>query len=328
MKTWRSLFLSAAIATGLLCGCGKAPPEDKPVPRDTPKSAPKQPKAEVNTANINNATASSATTYAVAALSQNNASVVAKSETRAVTVGDAGPAPSAEGVKAVAGNEAASVAPAVLAIGVPTSPPPQGAIVRLTATQGSKVRIDGTANIFHTRWAVEGKLIGGFIEAGPGFPIQPGQALNSGGIQAHVEAFIPVRSLKSVEDDGKPYSDKMDDIMYGKLKAQECPRILYRLTKLARRNAPEGGGTSYPCDAKGDLVVAGVTNSISMPVTVQPLGNNKVKISGSTEVKMTQFKIQPPEVNLIVGKIVTGDVVKLTVDWVVEEKKTVAAASE
>jgi hypothetical protein len=258
------LLPSLVMATGLLCGCGKTPPEKKPVPGDTPQTAPKQPKAE--------------TPAAVVPL----------------------PRP---------GASAASTA-----------------AVRLTATQGSKVRIDGTANMIHTRWAVEGKLIGGFIEAGSNFPLQPGHPLNSGAIQARAEAFIPVRSLKSIEDDGKPYSDKMDDIMYDKLKAVNCPKIFYRLQELVFRNTPQGDKTSYVCDAKGDLVVAGVTNSIIMPVNVQPLDNNRIKISGSTEVKMTQFNIQPPEVNLILGKLKTGDAVKLSVDWMVEQKKAVAAA--
>lgn len=32
---------------GLICGCGKAHPEKKPVPGDTPETEPKQPKAEL-----------------------------------------------------------------------------------------------------------------------------------------------------------------------------------------------------------------------------------------------------------------------------------------
>jgi hypothetical protein len=265
MKRWRSFLLSGVMLAGLACGCGKAPPEHKPVPGDPPSTAPKQPKAETPSA--------------------------------------AAPIPA---------PPASAAAPA--------------GVVRLAATQGSKVRIDGTANMIHTRWAVEGKLIGGFIEAGANFPVQPGQSLNPGGTQARVEAFIPVRSLKSIDDDGKPYSDKMDDIMYEKLKAVDCPKIFYRLKELVFRDTPQGDKASYVCDTQGDLVVAGVTNSVAMRVNVQPLAMNRVKISGSAEVKMTQFNIQPPEVNLILGKLKTGDAVKLSVDWMLEQKKAIAAA--
>mgnify|MGYP000902142743 CR=1 FL=1 len=125
-----------------------------------------------------------------------------------------------------------------------------------------KVRIEGTSNIHD--WQVEGKLIGGYLEVGPGFPVEPGQAATPGKVQAKVEAFIPVRSMASVEKDGKPYSTKMDDIMYEKLKAQEFPRIFYRLTELTlkepakskgpvcfrcQRRAGGGGGDQHHFDA-------------------------------------------------------------------------------
>jgi hypothetical protein len=325
MKTWRLFLLSGAILAGLLCGCGKAPPENKPVPGDTPQTAPKQPKAEVNTVHINDSTASSTTTYAVAAASQNNANAGAKSETHVLTVAESGAIPHADAVQSIARNEGA------VAIAVPTPVLPAPALaepdrLRLTATQGSKVRIDGTANMIHTRWAVEGKLIGGFVDAGPNF-LAP-QTANPGNIEAKVEAFIPVRSLKSIDDDGKPFSDNMDDIMYNKLKAQDFPKIFYRLHELLPRNTSQNHGTSYTYDAKGELVVAGVTNYFTLPVSVQPLGSYRVRIFGSTELKMTQFRIQPPEVNLVFGKLKTGDTVKVSVEWMVEQKKTVAAASQ
>ena len=43
----------------------------------------------------------------------------------------------------------------------------------------------------------------------------------------------------------------------------------------------------YEFDSRGDLVVAGVTNEITMPVFVLPLGNGRLKISGGTSLKMT-----------------------------------------
>jgi hypothetical protein len=46
-------------------------------------------------------------------------------------------------------------------------------------------------------------------------------------VHAKVSVFIPVRSLKSVEKDGRSYSDAMDEIMYGKLGAQANKRVTY-----------------------------------------------------------------------------------------------------
>src|SRR5438105_12014855 len=77
---------------------------------------------------------------------------------------------------------------------------------------GAKVRIEGTSTVHD--WQVEGKIIGGYLEAGPDFPMEPGQDVKPGKVEARVGAFIPVRSLKSIEKDGSPYSDNMNEIMY------------------------------------------------------------------------------------------------------------------
>jgi hypothetical protein len=183
---------------------------------------------------------------------------------------------------------------------------------------GSKVRIEGTSSIHD--WQVEGKLIGGYLEAGPGFPVEPGQSVQPGKVEARADVFIPVRSLKSVEKDGSPYSASMDEIMYEKLLLPTNPRILYHLTGLVLKEAPQGTNTSCVFDATGDLVVAGVTNKVSMPVNVTPLGDKKLKITGRTATKMTGFGIKPPAPAIALGLIRTGDEVKLIFEWVVGQK--------
>jgi hypothetical protein len=190
--------------------------------------------------------------------------------------------------------------------------------VRLDPLPGSKVRIEGTSSIHD--WQVEGKLIGGSLEAGAGFPLGPGQALAPGKVEVKADAFIPVRSLKSIEKDGRPYSDSMDDIMYGKLLQSAHPRILYHLDELTMKPAPTGTNTAFEFNATGKLVVAGVTNKISMPVTVLPLGTNKLKIAGRAAVKMTDFGIKPPAPAIALGLIKTGDEVTLSFEWVVGQK--------
>lgn len=189
---------------------------------------------------------------------------------------------------------------------------------RFDPVPGSKVRIEGTSSIHD--WQVEGTLIGGRLEAGPGFPIEPGQAVQPGKVEAKADAFIPVRSLKSVEKDGRPYSDSMDDIMYEKLLQPKHPRIQYHLESLVLKEAPAATNAPYVFDATGQLVVAGVTNKITMPVKVLPLGGKKLKITGQTTAKMTDFSIKPPAPALALGLIKTGDDVKLIFEWMVGEK--------
>src|SRR5437660_1315750 len=75
-------------------------------------------------------------------------------------------------------------------------------LARYNAKPGAlKMRIEGTSNIHD--WQVEGSIIGGYLEVAPEFPVQPGQAATPGKIEAKAEAYIPVRSLFSIEKDGK-----------------------------------------------------------------------------------------------------------------------------
>jgi len=199
---------------------------------------------------------------------------------------------------------------------------------RFYARSGSKMRIEGTANMIHTHWQVESPLIGGWLEAGPGFPTEPGQAATPGKVQAKAEVFVMVRSLKSVKEDGTPYDEAMDRVMYEHLKADTDPkaRILYRLTDLTLKEAPKSKDAPYVFEAKGDIVVAGVTNQVTTPINVLPQGDKKLKITGSGAVKMSDFKMQPP--TALAGALKTGDEVKLSFEWNVMQRAPAAAASK
>jgi hypothetical protein len=191
-------------------------------------------------------------------------------------------------------------------------------ITRFDSLPGGKMRIEGSSSVHD--WQVEGKLIGGFLEAGPGFPVEPGQTVAPGKIEAKAEVFVPVRSLTSVEKDGRPYSTRMDEIMYEKLKQPASPRIVYRLNELVLKEAPKTATNAYIFDAKGELVVAGATNQISMPVHITPLGGKKLRITGTTTMKMTGFGIEPPAPAVALGLIKTEDQVKVIFDWNVGQR--------
>jgi hypothetical protein len=193
-------------------------------------------------------------------------------------------------------------------------------MTKFYAKPGSKMKIEGTANMIHTHWAVESPIIGGYLEVGPNFPTEPGQAAAPGKIQAKAEPFVSVTSLKSVEDDGRPYSDAMDNVMYDHLKADKYKRIDYRLSELVLKEAPKAKDAPYVFDAKGDLVIAGVTNSISMPVNITLLGDKKLKITGSVAVKMSSFKLEPVNLTVAGVGLKTGDEVKLSWVWNVAQR--------
>ena len=194
------------------------------------------------------------------------------------------------------------------------------------ARSGSKMRIEGTSNIHD--WQVESPFIGGMMEVGSNFPTEPGQAVTPGKVEAKADVFIQVRSLKSIEKDGKPYMDSMDNVMWDHMKEPENKRIIYRLSELTLKEAPKAKDAPYVFEAKGDLAVAGVTNKITMVVNVLPLGEKKLKITGTTNIKMTDFKIEPPSPKIAMGLIKTGDDVKLIFEWVVGQRKVPAPAAK
>jgi len=191
-------------------------------------------------------------------------------------------------------------------------------MTRLDASPGKdmKVRLEGTSSIHD--WQAEGTIISGFLEVGPGFPLTPGQSVTPGKVPVHAEAFIPVRSLKSIEKDGSPYSEKMDAFMYEDLKSPPNLRIIFRVSELTLKEAPKAPDAPYVFEAKGELVVAGVTNTISFPVNVTPLGDQKFKVTGSTSLKMTDFHIKP---RTLIGILSTGDDVKIQFVWPLIQKK-------
>lgn len=190
------------------------------------------------------------------------------------------------------------------------------------SARGSKMRIEGTSNIHD--WQVESPFIRGMLEVGPGFPMAPGQAATPGKMDAHVSAMVQARSLNSIEKDGRKYSDSMDGIMWEHLKADKFPTIYYRLTELVLKEAPKSPDAPYLFDSKGDLAIAGVTNTISMPVSILPQADKKLKIAGSTTLKMTDFKIEPPAPKLALGLIKTGDAVKIIFEWMVAPRPAAA----
>jgi len=197
---------------------------------------------------------------------------------------------------------------------------PTGPLTRLTQRSGSKMRLEGTSTAHD--WQSESGIILGYVEVGPNFPLKPGQKVSAGKIEAKGEAKVKVTSLKSKNKDGSYYDDKMDDKMYNMLSYTNHPDIVLKLTGLTLKEAAKDANSPYLVDATGDLEVAGVTNTISFPAKVLPLGekggDTRVKISGEVPLKMSKFGMEPATMIVIVK---TGDDVTIKFDWVVGVKK-------
>jgi polyisoprenoid-binding protein YceI len=214
----------------------------------------------------------------------------------------------------------------LMAAALPVQAADQAIIYR--SSSGSKMKIEGTANMIHTTWWVQATFIIGSLQVGPGFPTEPGQAVTPGRVEAQAtNVAITVRSLKSVEKDGKPYDEKMDEIMYEHLKVEQYPAIRYRLDELTLKEAPKSTDAPYVFESKGQLAIAGITNPVSMTVNVLPLEGKKLKITGSTSVKMSDYKVGPVAPKIALGIIKTGDAVKLDFEWMLIQRPPPRAAA-
>jgi polyisoprenoid-binding protein YceI len=183
-------------------------------------------------------------------------------------------------------------------------------LVRYTAQPtGSKVKLEGTSTIHD--WTMEGTLIGGFLEVDSQFPASA--LTNAQAAKPAVQASIPVRSLKS-------YAKRMDEVMQEHLNATKFPKIEYRLIELKPKPATGATGAAQ-FDAIGALTVAGVTLTNTMPVTIERLEGNKLKVSGSTPLKMTDFKVEPPAPSILGMPVIkTGDDIKISFEWLTTVK--------
>lgn len=203
------------------------------------------------------------------------------------------------------------------------APPANTNFTRFDSKPGSNVRIEGTSSIHD--WQVTGKLIGGYLEVGAGFPTNASAPARPGKVEVRGEVFIPVSSMRSVTKEGNAYSTAMDDIMYEKFLDAKHPKIFYRVHELVLKTTPANAGLPFVFDSKGELVVAGVTNPISMPVNITLPAENSVRVAGNTAVKMTQFNIKPPAPGGMF--ITTGDDVKLFFEWIAVRKTAPATNS-
>lgn len=198
-----------------------------------------------------------------------------------------------------------------LAISVRTVLAADGAEAVRYAAQptGSAVKIEGTSTIHD--WTMEGALIGGSLEADTAFPESAqtdGQAA-----KPNVRVVIPVRSLKS-------YSRKMDEVMQEHMNESKFPRIEYRLIELKPKSAGDAKN-KLQFDAVGALTISGVTRTNTMPVSFERVEDGKLKVIGSTPLKMTDFEVKPPAPSILGMPIIkTGDDIKISFEWLLAKK--------
>ena len=102
--------------------------------------------------------------------------------------------------------------------------------------------------------------------------------------------------------DIKSNSNLMDRKTHEALKAEKFPVIKFSLssgTEIKSDNLKFSG------NLKGTLLVAGVTKDVEIPFTGFVNDDNSLRVEGSVDLKMSDFKISPP--TALLGTLKTGD---------------------
>jgi polyisoprenoid-binding protein YceI len=170
---------------------------------------------------------------------------------------------------------------------------------------GSKVSMEGTSTLHD--WTMDTVMVGGYLEADAKFP--ESALTDPKAAKPVLSVFMPVRSFKS----GKA---SMDSRMQKEMNEPQFKRIEYKLIELKPKSAAGTTG-ALQFDAVGALTIVGKTLTNTMPVTIEKLADGKLKVVGSSELKMTDYGIKPPTT---LGLFSTGDELKLKFEWLAAPK--------
>lgn len=183
--------------------------------------------------------------------------------------------------------------------------------------RGNSVRVDGTSTTHD--WEMEGTVIGGYFELGPGASLDSKMAditgAHDGKIDAKGHVHILIRTVHSKADH---LPQVMDDLMQKTMKADQFPNVTFNLEDLSTAGT-HAAGKPFDFSATGDLIIAGVTNKATIPLTISNLDATHLLISGSVPIKMTSYGITPPAPDIGLGMMKCGDGVKVSFDWTVRQ---------
>ena len=129
-----------------------------------------------------------------------------------------------------------------------------------------------------------------------------------------VSVIVPVRNIES----GK---QRMNEVMHGAMNAQKHKFARYNLTEIKVTDNKRKAGDPILFDTKGTLNVNGKPVPVSMQVSIAKGDEDKLKVSGKTKLRMSQFGISPPAPKITLGLITTDDEVSVEFDWFVALKK-------
>lgn len=170
------------------------------------------------------------------------------------------------------------------------------------------VRINGSANIHD--WEMEGDNIGGYLEVPTTVILDSSKAAIEGApdgkIKAKAHVQIRVSTIVNAKWDG------MSQVMQDAMDEKNFPFIVFELTDMTVKQ-PHEAGKPFQFEVKGEIAVHGITNKITMPVTIESVDKTKLKVSADKiPLSMADFKVPPP---VKAGIFITKPEITITFDW-------------
>ncbi len=185
--------------------------------------------------------------------------------------------------------------------------------VTYSAKTGSLLKISGTSSVHD--WEVKTLLIGGRMVWDSSFPLDPSKAeLPKLTTTPKVSVIVPVRNIES----GK---QRMNEVMHGAMNAQKHKFARYNLKEIKVIDKKRKAGDPIVFNTKGTLNINGKSAPVSMQISIAKREGDKLKVSGKTKLRMSQFGITPPAPKIALGLITTGDEVSVEFEWFVAPKK-------
>jgi hypothetical protein len=184
-------------------------------------------------------------------------------------------------------------------------------IVRLALEPRSRLWLEGTSNLHD--WKCDASevtaeiTVVGTTEAGPNsVPREIGQ----------VVLRVPVKGIQC-------QNDRMNQNLWKALRVHEHPAIEFRMTD-ARLTADSAGADRVAFAVSGELSVAGTTKAIEFEVVGVDAGTG-LRVTGATELLMTDYGIKPPTAML--GVLRTGNRIVVGFDLLTSYKELSALLS-
>lgn len=151
----------------------------------------------------------------------------------------------------------------------------------------SKVQMSGTSTLHD--WMADVTKTDGYAT----LTLSNGNLTNVSNMTINMDA----RTIKSSK------GATMDKNMYKTLKTEQYPTIKFALTRVI---SVAGNAVK----AEGKLTIAGTTKTVVLDANAKKLSESEWSFTGTTNLKMTDFNVEPPV--MMLGALKTDDNVKIT----------------